>query len=299
MGTRRAMMDGKMRIIVNADDFGRSASINAAIRRAHREGVLTSASLMVTGEAVEEAVAWARETPSLAVGLHVVVADGQAALPAREIPHLVDGDGRFPKDAVRAGLRYFLSRTAQEELARELAAQFARFAATGLPLSHVDGHLHMHVHPTVFNLLLPLAERYGAGGIRLPRDDLRLALAYDRSHLGTKVAWAIAFGLLGRWCWRRLRGRDLVITARVYGLLQTGNMQEAYVVRVLRQLRAPTAELYFHPDTAPGGEVLGPNPGDLATLLSPAVRQAIRQRGLCLATYPALKADAQASTLVR
>lgn len=278
-----------MHIIVNGDDFGRSVSINAAIMRAHREGVLTSASLMVTGEAAEEAVALAKETPTLAVGLHVVVADGRAALPAQEISHLVNTEGRFPRDAARAGLYYFLSRTAQEELARELAAQFARFAATGLPLSHVDGHLHMHVHPTVFGLLLPLAERYGAAGIRLPRDDLRLALAYDRRHLGAKIAWAVAFGLLGRWCLRRLRNRRLLVADRVYGLMQTGCMEEAYVVRVLRQLRAPIAELYFHPDTAPGGEVLGPNPGDLATLLSPAVRQVIRQRSLCLTTYPALK----------
>lgn len=288
-----------MHVIVNGDDFGRSASINAAIMRAHREGVLTSASLMVTGEAAEEAIRMARETPTLAVGLHVVVADGRAALPAQEIPHLVDAKGRFPKDAARAGLYYFLSRTSQEELARELAAQFTRFAATGLPLSHVDGHLHMHVHPTVFGLLLPLAERYGAAGIRLPRDDLRLALAYDRRHLGAKVAWAVAFGLLGRWCLRRLRNHRLLVADRVYGLMQTGCMEEAYVVRVLRQLRGVSiAELYFHPDTAPRGEVLGPNPGDLATLLSPAVRQVVRQRGLCLTTYPALKEALKAPVFI-
>src|SRR3990172_9610287 len=127
-----------MQIILNADDFGRSSAINRAVMLAHREGVLTSASLMVSGDAFEEAVALARAT-----------------------------------------------------LALEMNAQFERFAATGLPLSHVDGHLHMHLHPTVFRLLLPLAEKYGARGLRVTRDDLRLALRYDRGRVVTKVMWAI------------------------------------------------------------------------------------------------------------
>lgn len=276
------------RIILNADDFGRSSGINAAVMRAHREGVLTSASLMVAGDAVEEAVTLAQETPTLAVGLHLVVTGGRTIFPPWEIPHLVDGSGHFPNNPVQVGLRYFLSRTVQEELAREIAAQFERFAATGLPLSHVDGHLHMHVHPTVFNLLLPLAERYGARGLRLPRDDLWLALGYDRRHAGIKVGWAISFGLLCRWCLGRLRNHRLVVTHRVYGLMQTGQMQEAYVVNLLRRLEVPTAELYFHPTSGPESEFMGPNPGDLATLLSPAVRQVIQERGLRLATYPTL-----------
>ncbi len=276
-------------VILNADDFGRSASINAAVMRAHGEGVLTSASLMVAGDAVEEAVALARETPTLAVGLHLVVAGGRATLPSREIPHLVDGSGCFPNGSLQLGLRYFLSDTAQQELKRELTAQFDRFAATGLPLSHVDSHLHMHMHPTVFNLLLPLAEQYGAQGLRLPRDDLWLSLGYDRRRAGTKAAWATIFGLLSCWCLGRLQDYHLAVTHQVYGLMQSGYMQEVYVVKLLRHLKVPTAELYFHPATVAGGEDLGPNPGDLATLLSPTVRQVIQERDIRLATYPTLK----------
>lgn len=281
-----------MQVILNADDFGRSPGINAAVMWAHREGVLTSASLMVTGGAMDEAVALARETPTLAIGLHVVVADGRAALPPGEIPHLVDSRGRFPNDPVRLGVRYVTDRVVQEELARELRAQFDRFAATGLPLSHVDGHLHMHIHPTVFNLLLPLAEQHEARGIRLPRDDVRFALSYDRQQAGIKITWAIAFGLLCRWCLHRLRHYRLVATHRVYGLMQTGRMEEAYVVKLLRRLNVPTAEIYFHPAVGLVREALGPNPGDLATLLSPVVRQTIRECDLHLTTYSALGSGA-------
>ncbi len=279
------------KIILNADDFGRSADINAAVVRAHRDGILTSASLMVTEEAVDEAVSLAQEIPTLAVGLHIVVAGGRAALPPVQIPHIVDGNGRFPDDPLHSGPRYFLNSTAQEELARELQAQFERFAATGLPLSHIDGHLHMHVHPTVFRLLLPLAVRYGAQGFRLPRGEFWLAMGYNRRNVGRKAVWAMLFGLLCHHSLAHLRNHNLTVTHCVYGLMQTGQMQEEYVLQLLCRLQVPTAELYFHPSMVKEGETFGPNPDDLATLLSPAVRQAIQERGLRVATYSTLREE--------
>ena len=277
-----------MKLILGADDFGSSTEVNAAVLAAHRHGVLTSASLMVAGQAVTEAVSMAREVPGLAVGLHLVVVDGPAVLPQSRIPHLVDADGHFPSGPLQVGLRYAFSRAARQELTAELRAQFERFAATGLPLAHVDGHHHMHLHPTVLDLVLPLAEAYGARGIRLPRDDLRLALEYSLEGAGAKILSALVFGLLNRWSQRKLRGRAFVVADRVYGLMQTGRMYEAYVLEVIRRLQVPTAEIYFHPSTAAGGGSLGPKPGDLHTLLSPAMRQAFAERGISLATYPAL-----------
>jgi chitin disaccharide deacetylase len=278
-----------MRVVVAADDFGSSPEVNAAILTAHRQGVLTSASLMVAGDAVGEAVSMARGMPQLAVGLHIVVVDGPATLAPHQIPHLVQSNGRFPSDPLPVGLRYAFSRAARQELAAELHAQFERFAATGLPLAHVDGHHHMHLHPAVFDLLLPLAEVYGARGVRLPREDLRLALAHSRERAGTKVLSALVFGLLRHRCERKLRGCDLIVADRVYGLTQTGQMHEAYVLELIRRLQVPTAEVYFHPSTASSGGNLGPNHGDLHTLLSPAVRRAFEERGISLATYPGLR----------
>lgn len=277
-----------VQIILNADDFGASASINTAVIQAHRQGILTSASLMVAGDAAAEAVALAREAPDLAVGLHIVVACGRAVLPAAQIPHLVDQDSFFPSDPLQAGLRYYFSRAAQAELADELEAQFERFAATGLPFSHIDSHLHMHLHPTLFHLLLPLAEKYGAQGLRLPRDDFWVSMGHDRRQAGRKALWAIVFGLLARHCAGRLDSHPLKVTHRVYGLMQTGQMRESYVLTLLRRLQVPTAELYFHPSIRKEDGSSGPNPSDLATLLSPAVRSVIQERDLHLATYPAL-----------
>jgi hopanoid biosynthesis associated protein HpnK len=277
-------------LIVNADDFGRSPEINAAVAAAHRDGILTSASLMVTGDAAGEAVEMARAMPALAVGLHLVLVAGRAASPPAEIPHLVDSTGRFAAGPVAAGLR--LARpAARPELEREITAQLARFAATGLPLSHVDGHLHLHTHPAVLDLLLPLAARHGARGLRLPRDPLRAALAWDRSRLLEKAGWALAFGLLARRGARRARAAGLRVPARSFGLMQTGAMSEGYLLHLLARLDSPavpTAEVYLHPTTGERLEPLGPNPDELAALLSPRVRALAARRGLRLTTYAGL-----------
>src|SRR5437763_1009851 len=135
---------------VNADDFGRSARVNAAIVRAHREGVLTSASLMVGEPAAGEAVALARENPRLKVGLHLVLADGFASARHDAALGLADAAGMLPPDPVAAGMRYFRERARLAPAIRaEVEAQLERFRATGLDLHHVDGHLNIHLHPTI------------------------------------------------------------------------------------------------------------------------------------------------------
>jgi hopanoid biosynthesis associated protein HpnK len=158
------------RLIVNADDFGRSHSINAAVIRAHREGILTTASLMVNETACDEAVALARENPRLGVGLHLTLLCGHSALPAGRIPGLVNERQEFREDPVRAGFHYFAHRGLRAQLREELAAQFAKFFATGLILDHVNGHLHFHLHPVVFSLLMEHAAEWGITHLRLTRD---------------------------------------------------------------------------------------------------------------------------------
>ncbi|MBC7234195.1 MAG: hopanoid biosynthesis-associated protein HpnK [Chloroflexi bacterium] len=273
-----------MQLIINADDFGRSHHINEAVILAHREGLVTSASLMVTGEAVEEAVALAGEHPRLAVGLHLVVVAGQAALPPPEIPHLVDERGRFTDAPLTAGLRYAFSRPARVELGREIAAQFERFASTGLPLSHVDGHLHMHLHPALWEPVFTLAARYGAKGIRIPHDELCLSLRHDRRHLGLKVGWTLAFALLNGPARRQAHRMGLRTVERVYGLLQSGHMDESYLLDVVQRLQTTTAEVYLHPNMVREHD-LGPNPDDLRAALSTRVRAALSARGIQLTTY--------------
>ncbi|MBV9694316.1 MAG: ChbG/HpnK family deacetylase, partial [Alphaproteobacteria bacterium] len=126
-------------LVITADDFGAAKEVNDAVETAHRHGVLTAASLMVTGAAAADAVARAKAMPSLRVGLHLVLVDGTAALPVSQVASLVRG-GRFDSNMARAGAAMFFRPKARRELAREIEAQFQAFAATGLALDHVNTH---------------------------------------------------------------------------------------------------------------------------------------------------------------
>jgi hopanoid biosynthesis associated protein HpnK len=304
-----------VRLIVNADDFGRTPEVNAAVARAHDTGIVTSASLMVAAPAAAEAVALARERPGLAVGLHVVVLGGQAVLPSAAIPHLVNAEGRFPRAAFATGVRYFFSSAARRELAREMRAQFEAFGETGLLLSHVDGHHHMHLHPTVFALLLPLAREYGARGIRVSvADELLFSLRGDATHFWLKLGWKIAFFFLAVNARRLLRQSPVPAADRVYGLMQTGHVTKEYLARLLERLAGvpggmppegparaprgrcpgrspgcglPVVELFCHPSLRRESLNLGPNPGDLEAVTSPDVMDRLRKLRIELTTYPA------------
>lgn len=274
-------------LILTADDFGRDEAINQAVVRAHHDGVLTSASLMVAGAAFDHAVALAKATPTLAIGLHVVTVDGPSVLGHAALPHITDASGRFPADPYGLGVRYQFSAQARAELTREMEAQFERFAATGLRLAHADGHYHMHMHPAVLPIFLRLAETYGAAGFRLPNDDLRLALAYNASRRPLKVLWHLYYAALRRWSRAHMADSSLARADRVYGLYQTGQLTESYLLYLLPRIppHVHVAEIYGHPSECDLGEPDGPNPGDLAALVSPRVRERIQQMGACLISY--------------
>ncbi len=282
------------RLIVHADDFGISNEVNEAIITAHREGVLTSCSLMVTGEAADAAVRLAKEHPTLAVGIHLVTVMGKTRLPHQEVPTITDARGALTDDPARAGLSYFFHPRARREIQREIAAQFAAFAATGLPLSHVDAHLHLHIHPVIFAAAMRGAESLGVRRMRVPHDDLETALSFDRSDLLRKRVDAALFGVFSRLMKARLRRRGFLFPARVFGNFQSGRMSEAYFVHVLERLRDGTSEIYFHPAMPCARGAAGAT--ELRALTSERVRSRIRDLGIELTTYVQLEPDQPAAS---
>ena len=270
--------DPHRRLIVNADDFGRSPSINRAVLRAHQEGILTTASLMVNGEAFAQAVEMARENPTLGVGLHLTLVCGRSALPAKEIPGLVSPDGSFSDEPVRAGMNYFFRRSLLPELRREIGAQFAKFAETGLPLDHVNGHLNLHLHPTIFSLLMEQAQQWGIRTVRLTRDPLGLNLRLSRGRWAYRLSHALVFGVLSSWAKPRLAQQGLKHTRHVFGLLQTGAVDEKYLLPLLARLPEGDSELYSHP-------CLEKFKAELDALLSPTARALVQERQIQLIRY--------------
>jgi hopanoid biosynthesis associated protein HpnK len=256
-------------LIVTADDFGLHTRVNDAVERAHRNGVLTSASLMVAGDAATDAVERARRLPTLRVGLHVVLADGRATSPRSDIPQLVDDQGRFGNAMVRDGVRFFFLPRVRVQLAHEIRAQFEAFAATGLPLDHVNTHKHFHLHPTVLSLLLEIGSEYGMRAMRLPRE------AGGSLALRPWTALVLA----------RLNRCGIAHNDHVVGLTQSGQMDEAAFIKVLATLPDGVSEIYCHP-AVPGDGPLAPSmtgyrhADELAALLSPRVAAAMDATGL-------------------
>ncbi|MFY9550739.1 MAG: hopanoid biosynthesis-associated protein HpnK [Thermoanaerobaculia bacterium] len=275
------------RLAVTGDDFGFSTGVNRAIVEAHERGILTHASLMVTGDAAREAVALARSRPSLGIGLHLTLVCGKPALAPRKVPHLVETDGSFPDSPVRAGLRYAFSPAARRDLRREIRAQLERFQETGLPLSHVDGHLHLHMHPYVLRILGALAQEFQIPSIRMPREELQLTRTFDRRSVAARAAWSWIFARLRRHGEGILQRAGVEYADRVYGLLMTGRVTEDYLLHLLPRISAPSSEIYCHPAHelagAPRNGPPGAGPAELAALVSPRVRTAVAAEGFLLA----------------
>ena len=266
------------RLVVNADDFGRSHSINEAVVHAHREGILTTASLMVNEPSCAEAVERAKQHPRLGVGLHLTLLMGHSALAPNEVPGLVNERGEFLNDPVKVGFKYFFQRGIREQLRKEIHAQFARFRATGLPLDHVNGHLHLHLHPTVFSILMQDAATLGIDHLRLTRDPFWVDAPLARGLRLYRASHALIYFLLSRRARVPLQQRNIRHTHRVFGLLQNGRVDESYILKLLPRLPPGDSELYSHPS-------LDNFKHEFEALISPRVKAQLENLGIELIRY--------------
>jgi chitin disaccharide deacetylase len=277
-------------LIINADDFGLSTGANLGIIRAWQQGILTSTSLMVGGAAFEEAVALAKENPGLQVGLHLTLVQGRSVLPRQGFPALVDDRCDFGNDPVLAGMRYFFLKPLRKQLHREIEAQIVKCLEAGLRLSHLDGHLNIHMHPVVFDILTELMPKYGIETFRLSRENLAGALAIDRRRLVGKCADAFIFASLAKRCRSRLDRLGIRYAGEVKGLLNSGRMTEDYLLRCLESVGEGLTEIYFHPGCRPCQELDRWMPDylhdeELAALTSVPVTQKMAQLGISLRNY--------------
>jgi hopanoid biosynthesis associated protein HpnK len=277
-------------LIINADDFGLSEGANRAIACAYRDGILTSASLMAGGAAVEQAVSFARDNRGLQVGLHLTLVHGRSVLSPDVIPGLVDGKCNFTNDPVKAGMRYFFEKKLKSQLQREIEGQIVKCLSAGVNLSHIDGHLNIHMHPVVFDILMELMPKYGISTFRLTRERLLPELAIDRQRLIGKTLDAFIFSSLARRCRPRLDMAGISYAGEVKGLLNSGRMTEAYLLRALDRLGEGTAEIYFHPGCYPCEELRSRMPDylheqELSALTSTTVIEKLKSLGVRLRNY--------------
>jgi hopanoid biosynthesis associated protein HpnK len=235
------------RLILNADDFGLTAGVNRAVAELHRAGVLTSTTLMARAAATEEAIEMARWTPTLGVGCHVVLVDGEPVLPASELPTLVDRrTGRF-QPTLSAFLQRLLTRRIHSSgIEAEAAAQIALLQSGGVALTHIDTHKHTHMFPAVLRPVLRAAK---AAGIRCVRNPFEPAWSL-RATPGAPLIRRAEVSLLRLLepTFRRIVAEEgFVTTGGAIGVLATGTLDPATVASLLAALPDGAWELVTHP----------------------------------------------------
>jgi hopanoid biosynthesis associated protein HpnK len=271
-------------LIVTADDFGAAVEVNQAVERAHRDGILTAASLMVAGPAAGDAVARARALPRLRVGLHLVLVEGLPVLPAALVPDLVDSTGHFRTDMARAGAAMFFLPKVRRQLAAEIEAQFAAFAATGLALDHVNAHKHFHLHPTIAGLIVGTGARYGVKGARVPLEPQAILGRIEPDKRSGIAALTAPFARSLR---RRFRCAGIAAPDQVFGLAWSGAMTFERMRGLIANLPDGLSEIYLHPATGP---YPGSAPGyryqaELAALTDSRLPALLAERGALLGGF--------------
>jgi len=278
-------------VIITADDFGFSQAVNEAIEQAHLRGVLGTASLMPGARAAGDAIERARRLPALRVGLHLVLAGLSPVSPPSEIPDLVGADGKLSSRLFLAGLGYYFRPSVRRQLEREVRAQFELFLRSGLTLDHVNCHKHLHLHPTVFDIIIKAGAGHGMKAVRLPYEPYfspcreprpgRISRVSRISHIRGLASWLflLPWTALLR---RKIRNAGMNSNDFVFGLRDSGRMELDRVLKLLRRLPAGVTEMYFHPAARPCPELEKEAPGsrhvsEFAALIDPAFARAIAE----------------------
>jgi hopanoid biosynthesis associated protein HpnK len=235
------------RLIVNADDFGLTAGVNRAVIELHRAGVLTSATLMARAAATEEAIAMALSTPSLGVGCHVVLMDGEPVLSPPQLPTLMDsGTGRFHPALSAFLMRLFMGRIRASEIEAEAGAQIAFLQSKGVALTHIDTHKHTHIFPAV---LRPVLRAARAAGIRVVRNPFEPVWSRRATHGASWIRRTeVRLLRLLEPAFRRIVAEEgFTTTDGILGVLATGTLDPQSASSLLRTVPTGTWELVTHP----------------------------------------------------
>jgi hopanoid biosynthesis associated protein HpnK len=289
------------KLIVNADDFGLTDGVNRAILEGHNNGIITSTTLMANGMAFDSAVAASSTTPALGVGVHLNLTQGRPVTPASQVPSIVTSDGSlYPGPGILA--RQILSRRVKAgDVETELRSQIEKVASSGIRITHLDSHKHIHLLPPVFNVVVKLAREYGIDCIRCPIEHAPGALGpllsgqsgwprMARQYLLSRGLSTLA-GLQAN----KVTDAGLHRPEHFYGLSQTGFLDATILAQLLRALPEGTSEIMCHPgyvDEALMGtrtRLQVEREAELDALTKKDIRELVREMGIELVSYDKLR----------
>jgi hopanoid biosynthesis associated protein HpnK len=242
-------------LIVNADDLGWTAGVNRGIAEAHRNGIVTSASLLANGEAFGDAVQLVRKTRELGVGVHLNLSDGAPIAGRETVTSLLNSEGEFDGGPDGLLLKIATRGLAMREVEREWDAQIGKVRAAGIEPTHLDGHKHVHMLPGLFEIALRLAKRHGIGAVRVSHEASNLRVALSTGELRASVVLkqgvqARGLKLLARDAREQAERAGISAADYFCGIAQTGELTKEGVTRLLRSLPEGTTELMCHPGYA-------------------------------------------------
>lgn len=226
-------------LIVNGDDFGLDRSIDDAIEKAHRKGILTSASLAVSGNDFDHAVDIAKRNKGLGVGIHLTLNGEKPVAPAEDIRSMLETDGgRLIEDHGRTCRDIIMGKIDPGHLATEVEAQLEKFHRSGLLPTHLDSHRHVHLFPPIFNVIKPVIKKYGIRKIRwinVPWYDYRFA---SLNKLGFLLVSKLTRYNIPSY-YRR--------TNYFLGFFKSGSIDTDYLKDILPRLTRGVTEINIHP----------------------------------------------------
>ena len=284
-------------LIVNADDFGLAESVNRGIIVAHRDGILTSTSLLANGPAFQHAVASSGPLPQLSIGVHLNLSQGTPVLPASRIPSLVDDRGELHFTPFQLWRRISRRRICLDEIHAECRAQILKVLEGGVTPTHLDGHLHVHVLPELSSIVIDLAREFGIRSVRSPTEDLERTLPSLSKALGPSLAAlkrsAIAYVVnsLASGFRKRMRGAGLLCPDAFVGMVHSGLLNARSLSALLSTVPEGTTELMCHPGYTSaqveslGGELTTAREAELLALTAPETKVALRSLGIHLINF--------------
>jgi len=246
-------VSGLRKLIVNADDFGLTAGVNRGIVRAFQSGIVTSCTIIASGDAFGHAVDSARENPGLAVGCHLTLVGGRAVADTRHIGSLVDRSGSLPSTLQQVLLKLVSGNLGREQIEIEFRAQIQAIVEAGIKPTHLDTHKHLHAYPRVFEALTKVAHEFSIWRVRSPFEPPHLeaprgAKARRRPvEFRRRQAGALAMRMMLPAFRRRIRAEELRAPDFCYGVSLTGMLDGSAVGAIIERLEPGVTELICHP----------------------------------------------------
>lgn len=232
-------------LIINADDFGIAETVNLGIVQGHAKGVLTSTSIMPSGNAFEHAAALISANKELGVGVHLTLVGETPLCDPRRIPSLVNVEGLLFRQYPEFLSRYCLGKIRLEDIQTELTAQVQKVVDCGIAVTHLDSHQHMHIVPGIIDVTIEIAKKFGIKKIRVPAEPYLFLGGYPFQTARVIARAGLTF--LAGIARRKLQRQRLTAPDHFFGMLAGGNMQEEYLLHILAALPEGVSEIMMHP----------------------------------------------------